>query len=106
MSAASEKHPITVVSACMNRDGLPDFALNTVEVTSDEAANGVHYDLVEARLHDAGYNEPFVHFAESESPSFLHPAVRVQLGLPAASTDQNMPILLEKNSWPESSKSS
>jgi len=42
----------------MNADGTPDFALNHVEVTQDEAENGVHYYLVEAELFEAGYEEP------------------------------------------------
>jgi hypothetical protein len=75
------KRLIPIVSACMTREGLPAFALNTVEVTSDEAADGIHFYLVEADLLTAGYEEPFVHFPLNEAPPFLHPAVRVHLGL-------------------------
>ena len=80
---------IAVVSACMNRSGLPELVLNEVDVTADEAANGVHYYLVEADLLEAGYEEPFVHFSEEEGPPFLHPAVRQYLGLPPRVTDPN-----------------
>src|SRR4051812_41276523 len=82
MDCPDELRPIAVVSACMRPDGFPAFALNRVEVTRDEAENGVHYDLVEAALLAAGYEEPFVHFDEIEAPAFLHPAVRHWLCLP------------------------
>lgn len=65
------KRTVLVVSACMTHDGLPKFALNEVEVTQEEHENGVHYALVEERLAAAGYEEPFVHFADEEAPSFL-----------------------------------
>jgi hypothetical protein len=78
-----EKRTIAIVSACMKRDGQPDLVLNEVAVTQEEAENGIHYYLVEAQLLEAGYEEPFVHFAQDESPSFLHPAVRNHLGLPS-----------------------
>jgi len=79
MSTWQGKRPITVVTACVSADGTPDFALNTVEVTHDEYENGVHYDLVEDHLADAGYGEPLVHFDEFDAPAFLHPAVREYL---------------------------
>ena len=82
------KRTITVVTACMCADGLPDFALNQVEVTQEEHADGVHYDLTEALLRAASYEEPFVHFDEDEAPSFLLPAVRQHLGLTARSTPE------------------
>lgn len=69
------KRAITVVTACMCSDGTPDFAINEVEITHDEYENGVHYDLVEDRLSDAGYEEPYVHCDELEAPAFLLPAV-------------------------------
>jgi hypothetical protein len=78
------KRTITVVTACMTRSGSPTFALNHVEVTLEEAENGIHYELAEDRLADGGYEEPFVHFDDTESPPFLHPAVRQHLGVPAA----------------------
>jgi hypothetical protein len=74
-----KKHPGTVVTACMRSDGCPDFAVTRVEVTPGEAANGIHYYLVEAELLEAGYEEPFVHFGEEESPAFLLPAVQQYL---------------------------
>jgi hypothetical protein len=78
------KFRIAVVSACMSCEGTPTFMLYEVEVTRDEYDNGVHYSLVEAHLADDGYEEPYVHFDERESPPFLLPAVREYLGLPAA----------------------
>lgn len=70
------KRTITVVTACMTKPGTPTFALNDVEVTQDEAENGIHYYLVEAMLLENGFEEPFVHFDEDEAPAFLHPAVK------------------------------
>jgi hypothetical protein len=103
MTAWQGKRPITVVTACMSADGTPDFALNTVEVTHEEYENGVHYDLVEDQLADAGYDEPFVHYDPFESPAFLHAAVRQYLNVPdsaviVAQTNQ------ENQSCPGSSK--
>jgi hypothetical protein len=49
-------------------------------VTGEEYANGRHYVLAEGRLAAAGYEEPFVHFAEGEGPAFLLPAVQKDLG--------------------------
>ena len=89
MSPAGDASRVTVISAVMNASGLPDFALTEVEVTSDEAANGVQYDRVEERLVADGYEEPFVHFAGRESPDFLVPAVRQYLGLPVSNHDSN-----------------
>jgi hypothetical protein len=76
MTNTPSKKQVTVVSACMRRDGYPDFALNQVEVDDDGYVNGVHYLLVEELLAAAGYEEPFVHFSSSEAPTFLIPAVR------------------------------
>ena len=69
------KRTIAVVSACMTATGLPAFALNEIDVTADEAANGVHYYLAEAQLMEGGFEEPFVHFDQFESPPFLLAAV-------------------------------
>jgi len=91
MPAWEGKRTIAVVTACMTAQGLPAFVLNEVEVTHDEAANAIHYYLVEADLLMAGYEEPFVHFAEGEGPEFLHPAVRQYLGLPLKDCD---PIII------------
>jgi hypothetical protein len=79
--STSDKRVITVVTACMRRDGKPTFARTEVGVTTEEAENGVHYYLVEADLLAAGYEEPMVHFSEDESPSFLFPAVEQFLGV-------------------------
>jgi hypothetical protein len=87
MADTEEKHRIAVVSACMNRDGTPALALTEVEITAEEAENGIHYYLVEGELLEAGYEEPFVHFDQGEGPPFLHPTVRQYLGLPPADTD-------------------
>jgi len=83
----SPKHPIAIVSACMRVDGTPHLAITEVSVTQEEIENGIHYYLAEAELLDAGYEEPFVHFAEDESPAFLHPAVREYLDLSASTTN-------------------
>ena len=81
MSLGQGKRKITVVTACMNANGAPDFGLTEIEVTQQEAENGVHYDLAEAQLLDNGYEEPMVHYDEGEAPAFLHTAVRHYLGL-------------------------
>jgi hypothetical protein len=52
------KRTLTVITACMRSDGLPDFALTQVEVTHDEYENGAHYDLTDTALRDRGYQEP------------------------------------------------
>ena len=92
MASAGEARSVTVISAVMKASGLPDFALTEVEVTPDEAANGVQYERVEERLVADGYEEPFVHFAGREAPNFLIPAVRQYLGLPERRHDSNNPV--------------
>jgi hypothetical protein len=77
------KRKLTLVTACLNACGVPDFALTAVEVTHDEYANGVHCDRVEGRLVAGGYEEPFLHFDEFDAPDFLVAAVRRYLGTPA-----------------------
>ena len=85
MSTSSDQRPIAIVTACMTRAGLPTFARNEVAVSPEEAENGAHYYLAEAKLREDGYEEPYVHFAEGEGPAFLHDAVRLFLSLaPAA----------------------
>jgi len=86
----TQRRTIAVVSACMNKQGFPEFVLNHATVTPEEADNGIHYYLVEADLFLAGYEEPFVHFGEDEAPAFLHPAVRQHQAL-------SLPILAEKH---------
>jgi hypothetical protein len=88
---------ITVVSACMNANGCPDFAVTEVEVTHDEYENGVHYDLADAQLAEAGYEEPIVHFDSFEAPAFLLPAVRRYLRLSASPTHGNRHAHKEKS---------
>jgi hypothetical protein len=95
MSAISGKGTVAIVTACMRKDGTPAFALNEVSVTQEEAANGIHYYLAEAQLLEDGYEEPFVHFDETEAPEFLHAAVRDHLALSPAVTGQNLAALSE-----------
>jgi hypothetical protein len=76
------KREVVVVTACMTRAGFADFALTEVEVTRAAYEEGVHYDLVNERLHAAGYEEPFVHFDADDAPPFLVPAVRQHLRAP------------------------
>ena len=82
-----DKRPIAIVSACMRSDGVSTFAYHMVEVTSQEADNGIHYYLAEAQLLEEGYEEPFVHFDAPESPPFLHEAVRQYLGLSSVAAE-------------------
>lgn len=86
MSYRGGTRPVAVVSACMRSDGLPDFALTEVEVTPEQAENGIHYYLVEAHLLEAGYEEPFVHFEESEAPAFLFPVIKQYLASRASTS--------------------
>jgi hypothetical protein len=83
---------IAVVSACANAAGSPGFALSEVEVTPEEAADGRHFRVAEARLREGGYEPPFVHFDEDEAPAFLHAAVRQYLGCHPA-TPARIPLL-------------
>ena len=93
MSAWAGKRKLTVVTACLNAGGTPDFALTEVEVTHAEYANGVHCDLAEQRLVAAGYEEPFLHFDEEDAPVFLVPAVRQYLGV-ADAPQPDHPLIL------------
>jgi hypothetical protein len=68
MPQGNDKEP-TIVTACMRADGTPTFAYQIVEVTAEEADNGVQYYLAEAQLLEEGYEEPFVHFAPRGSAS-------------------------------------
>jgi hypothetical protein len=90
------KRPVAVVTACQNADGTPDFAFNEVEITHDEYENGVHYDLVEDRLQDSGYEEPFVHFDQFDAPAFLHPAVRQYLNMAPWVVRPRVPVVQEE----------
>lgn len=96
MSPVTGKQRITVVTACMNAAGMPDFAINEVEVAAEEIDEGIHLSSVEANLLEAGYEEPFVHFPQDESPSFLHPAVRQYLGMPPWVVHRSLPVNQEK----------
>jgi len=40
MPQTEGKRPVTIVSAVMRRDGLPDFAVTQVEVTQDAGGDG------------------------------------------------------------------
>ena len=66
----------TVVSACINAAGRPDFALSTIAVTSSEPKTELSLDALEDNLRERGYECPFVHFDETEAPPFLIRAVR------------------------------
>ncbi len=92
MSIEDARRPITVVSACIRKDGFPTFAVHQVEVTPDEAENGVHYYLVEADLLEEGFEEPFVHFDEHEAPPFLLPAVQQYLAHSDNSNNHRIPL--------------
>ena len=81
---ASDKRPIAIITACMRPDGLPTFARTEVEVTDDQAENGIHYYLAEADLLQRGYEEPMVHFTFEEAPAFLFPAVEESLSVASA----------------------
>ena len=102
--SVTDKQRITVVSACMNASGTPDFALNEVEVTDDEYENGIHYYLAEADLLEAGYEEPFVHFDGRECPAFLIPAVKEYLRIQAVASSPIHTKKQENHRWPASSK--
>jgi hypothetical protein len=95
MAVLDDKYPVTLVSACMNADGTPGFAVTIIYVTEEEAANGRHYELAEVELLQSGKEEPFVHFSDAERPEFLLPAVQEYLGLTAIETHEPQPIIVE-----------
>jgi len=74
----------------MRGDGLPAFARTEVEVTDDQAENGVHYYLAEAELLEQGYEEPMVHFSADEAPAFLFPAIDEYLAVDAGVEIQSL----------------
>jgi hypothetical protein len=86
MLPEGDRRPVTVSSACMRPDGLPDFALPQVEVTHAQAENGLHLYFAEAELLRAGHEEPLVHFPSGEAPALLLPAVRAYLAARPADT--------------------
>ncbi len=77
-------HTVAIITACMRSDGMPTFARTEVEVTNDQADNGIHYYLAEAELLEQGYEEPMVHFTNEEAPAFLFPAVEESLAVATA----------------------
>ena len=89
MSAATDTRVIRMITACMRSDGTPTFARSEVEVTEDQAENGIHYYLAEAELLQQGFEEPMVHFPLSEAPAFLFPAAEEYLA------DQNLALAEE-----------
>ena len=91
MNQSATGSPVIVVSACMTAAGLPDLTLSEVEVTPEEYENGAHFTLAEQHLFAAGYEEPFVHFSESEGPGFLLPAVRRHVGINAGASRPDTP---------------
>jgi hypothetical protein len=88
MPQTEGKRPVTVVSAVLRPDGRADFAVTRVAVTPEEYDNAIHLYLAEADLLKAGFEEPFVHFAEGEAPPLLLPAVRAYLGGVAPDADR------------------
>jgi hypothetical protein len=74
--SASAYRILTVVSACINAAGQPDFALSEVLIPVGGPDWDVFYDHLEEDLRERGYECPFVHFDETEAPPFLIPAVR------------------------------
>jgi hypothetical protein len=96
MAVLDDKYPVTLICACMNTDGTPGFAVTTIYVTEEEAANGRHYELAEVELLQSGKEEPFVHFSDTERPEFLLPAVREYLGLTAVETQEPQPLIVEE----------
>jgi len=97
MTPETGKQRVTVVSACMNAAGMADFAISQVDVTAEEIVEGIHLYLAAADLLEGGYEEPFVHFPESEAPGFLLPAVRQYLGMPPWIVRRN-PSVNQENS--------
>ncbi len=94
MNRRQQRQRVAIVTACMRPDGFPTFALNQVEVTTEEYENGVHYALVERLLTQVGcFEEPFIHFADGEAPPFLLPAVQQYLGLTSHS-QEDQPCLV------------
>jgi hypothetical protein len=93
MSGATDKR--TLVTACMRVNGTPTFAMTDVSVTPEEAENGVHFYLAELQLQTQGFEEPYVHFDQSESPAFLFPAVRQFLDAESVVPDQIIHALSE-----------
>jgi len=79
MSISATKRRVTIASACMTSQGSPTFVLQDVDVTEEEFENGIHYALAEDWLTDAGFDEPFVHFADEEAPAFLLDALKQQV---------------------------
>ena len=104
MLRPSNQRTIAVVSACMRGDGEPTFVMTEVVVNDEEFENGVHYYLVEAELLKRGFEEPFVHFTETEAPVFLHDAVRQLLDLPPAVAEPIIHARKEKSPCLASSK--
>src|SRR5580765_8047711 len=84
VSAANDMRTISIVSACMRSDGTPTFARTEVDVTDDQAENGIQYYLADAELLEQGYEEPMVHFTLEEAPAFLFPAVEESLTVASA----------------------
>jgi hypothetical protein len=97
MAPLDDKRPVTLVSACMNVDGTPGFAITTVAVTEEEAVNGRHYELAEVQLLQSGKEEPFVHYSDAERPEFLLPAVREYLALTEIEDHEPHLIIVEKS---------
>lgn len=68
-----------IAVACRNASGMLDMPIFTVTVTDEEYDLGIHYDKAQALAEDAGYEEPFLCYDDTEQPVLLA-AVRT-LGL-------------------------
>jgi len=53
---------VTIIAACTNASGEPDFTSVTVDVSKEQYENGEHYDLAGKKLLNNGFDEPFVLF--------------------------------------------
>ena len=74
---------ITVISACHNANGEPDFAMTEVECTREQYDEGEHYEMAEEQLADNDYEPPFVHFDDMDRKRipWLTNAVKKYLGV-------------------------
>ena len=86
------KKKLRIVTACLNASGTPDLTLNEVEVRYDEYIEGVSCDLVEERLREQGFEEPFLHFDDHNAPPFLLPAVERYLSKPLNGGQRKHPL--------------
>lgn len=75
---------VTVITACMNAEGNPDFAWTEVDVPVGDYIAGNHLDRVEEILLGDDFEEPFVHFVvgdETERVPWLVEGVKKYVGI-------------------------